>query len=321
MVPSSPMYTNSMSSRLDMPPSMPEIGMYERERATGPSFSRESSKYTAMSSTFSRSSSMPVVNDNMSEVTTPNSVADLDEMLYAHDLNERTGSKQAVRVAVDPTKVPRWTPKQRGPVSPQSRTALLAAVQQQNHKMIEQLLDSGVPADGTPDRNLLTVSIVNHDFTTVRLLLLFGADANCKDKDGNSPLFSATQASFFDAAQLLLKYGASPDLSAGPHDESPFARAVNSGQTPFAELYLKHGAEPASIMGNNNTAFIQAINKTVALPLLELCLTYSTDPNHKNGRGETALFRAITCERIDIVRMLLDSMFHPSLAPDSSASY
>ena len=69
--------------------------------------------------------------------------------------------------------------------------------------MIEQLLDFGVSPDGF-DRSLLTVAIVNHDFASVRLLLLFGADPNARDKDGFTPLLSATQASFFDAAQILL---------------------------------------------------------------------------------------------------------------------
>ena len=317
MVPSSPMmdrYNSSMSSRLDMPPvGLPDPNMFDRERMTGPSFSRESSKYTSgYSSTFSaRSSSMPLAADNMSEITSPASLAEMDDMMFSQDLNGTP--KQAVRIPVDPSKVPRWTPKHRGPVSPQARTALLAAVQQQNHKMVEQLLDQGIPADGTPDRNLLTVAIVNHDFTTVRLLLLFGADANGRDKDGNTPLFSATQASFFDAAQILLKYGADSNASAGPHDESPFARALNSGQTPFADLYLKHGATPDSVMSNGNTAFIQAINKTVAVPLIELCFVYSTDPNHKNGRGETALFKAINAERLDIVKTLIDNGANPDL--------
>lgn len=284
LVSSSPMmdrYTPSMSSRLDMPPSsIPDAPLFDRERSTGTSFSREGSKYTATMSTgyssnFStRSSSMPLAADNMSEITAATSVAEMDDMMYQHDLGDRT-PKQAVRIPVDPSKVPRWTPKQRGPVTPQSRSSLLSAVQQQNHKAMEQLLDSGVPADGSPERNLLTTAIVNHDFTAVRLLLLFGADPNCKDKDNITPLLGATQASFFDAAGILLKYGASPDLSGGPQSESPLARALNSGQTPFAELYLKHGADASSLMLNGNTPFIQAINKTIAASLIELCLLYS----------------------------------------------
>lgn len=175
MVPSSPVmdrYNMSMSSRMESPPlGLPDTSMLDRERTISGSYTRErppyvrdkydSSTSAGQSSTFgARASSMPLAADNMSEITAATSIAEMDDMLYQSDLNDRSG-KSAVRIPVDPSKVPRWTPKQRGPVSPQSRQALLAAVQQQNHKMVEQLLDSGVPADGTPDRSLLTVAIVN----------------------------------------------------------------------------------------------------------------------------------------------------------------
>lgn len=355
MVPQSPMSMDrypspSMSHRMDMPPpGMPEATMYDRERVTGPSFSRESSKYTSggYSSAYStRSSSMPLAADNLSEITAATSIAEIDDMFYQQDLNDR-GPKQAVRIPVDPSKVPRWTPKQRGPVSPQSRTALLSAVQQQDHKSIEQLLDSGVPADGTPERNLLTVSIVgvgrhlprphthplHTDIVSSVLSMILRLSASyysseqilMRETKTETPHSfrrrkpaSSRRRRFFCTANLTYqielsmltvhsKYGADANVSAGPHDESPFARAVNSGQTSFADLYLKHGAQPDLIMGNGNTAFIQAINKTVAVPMVELMLAYNINANHKNDRGETALFRAITAERLDVVRALLDS--------------
>ena len=315
-LPSAPMldrYTTSMSPRLDMPsPTLHESEMIDRERVAGPPFSP--SRTSAASHTFgSRSSTMPLTRDNLSEMTSRTSIAEIEEMKYKQDVNNGT-PQQAVRITVDPTKVPRWIPKHRtGAMSGASKTALVAAVQQQNHKMVEQLLDCGVPVDNGAERNLLTVAIVNHDFTSVRLLLLFGADGNAKDEDGSTPLFSATQASFFEAAQLLLKCGADPNVPAGPYNENPFARSLNSGQTLFVDLYLKHGADTDTIMGNGNTPFIQAVNKTVAIHLMELMLVYNADPNCKNGRGETALFKAINAERLDIVATLIDHGANPNL--------
>ena len=85
MVPSSPMmdrYNTSTSSRLDMPPTgVPDPSVFDRERATGPSISRESSKYTTASHAYSsRSSTLPLAADNMSEITSPTSVAEMEEM-------------------------------------------------------------------------------------------------------------------------------------------------------------------------------------------------------------------------------------------------
>lgn len=307
--------SGSMSSRRDLfPDSLPESVISQHDRAAAPAFNRESTNTSVTSHTYaSRSSTSPLPGDNLSEITAPVSSPGLETVIDTLDLNNGS-PKQAVRVMVDPTKVPRCTPKRRtGNVSSGSKTALLSAVQQQNHTMVEQLLDYGVPADNVGERNLLTVAIVNNDFTSVRLLLMFGADANAKDKDGFTPLFSATQASFFEAAQLLLKYGADPNISAGPYDENPFARSLNSGQTPFVELFLKYGANTDTVMGNGNTPFIQAITKTVAIKLVDLMLMYNADPNCKNGRGESALFRAINAERLDIVAALIDHGADPDL--------
>lgn len=307
--------SGSTSSRRTIPSNgLPENTMYDRERIPGLNFSRESSEVSAQSNTFSNfSATRASMGDNLSEVTAATSIADIEHMIAAQDLDEGA-PKQATRVAVDPTKAPRSTPKRRtGAVLAASKPALLTAVQQKNHTMVEQLLDCGVPADGGPERNLLTVAIVNHDFVSVRLLLLFGADANAIDKDGFTPLFTATEASFLEAAQLLLKYGADPNASAGPNEESAFARSLTSGKMPFVHLYLKHGAQPDTIMGNGNTPFIQTLTKAAEISLVDLMLLYNADPNCKNGRGESALFKAINAERLDLVTTLIDHGAKPNL--------
>jgi len=249
----------------------------------------------------------------MSEITVPPSIAEIEDMMYSHDLDSKS-PKQAVRVTVDPTKVPRWTPKRSTGVIPAgSHTALLTAVQQQNHKMVEQLLDRGVPVDQGSDRNLLRMAIANHDLATVRLLLLFGADSNAKDKDGLTPLYTATEASFFEAAQLLLTFGADPNVSAGAHEDNPFALSLTNGKAEFAHLYLKHNSDTDAIMENGNTPFVQAMNKTTPINLVELMLMYSADPDCKNGRGETALFQAINAKRLDLVTIILAHGANPNL--------
>jgi ankyrin repeat protein len=173
--------------------------------------------------------------------------------------------------------------------------------------MIEQLLDCGVPADNAGDRNPLAAAIVNNDYTSVHLLLLFGAQRWLHTALLSNPSL------FFEAAELLLKYGTDPNVSAGHYDETPYARAFNSGQTTFVELYLKHCASSDAIMANGNTSSIQAIIQTVSIKHMGLMLMCSADPNHKNAWGETALFRAISTERLDIVAALIDHEANPYL--------
>jgi ankyrin repeat protein len=251
--------------------------------------------------------------DNVSEITDMTSLASMgdiqDNSLYADKL-----PKQAVRLKVDPTKAPRWAPKRTaGNITEAAKAALSTAVQQKHHKMIEQLLDQGVPANSTSGNNLLCDAVINHDLETVRLLLLFGADANGTDSQGSTPLYAATGASYFEAAQLLIGYNANPNQSAGLYGESPFAVSLSDAKAPFAQLYLQYGADPSAIMQNGDTAFTQAMNKYTPAWLIDLMLLYSTPVDAKNGRGETALFKAINSARLDLVNKLLSAGADPNL--------
>ncbi|KAI6822463.1 ankyrin [Hortaea werneckii] len=254
--------------------------------------------------------SRAVLNDDISEISPPSSVSVGDEM-FSRDMES---PKQAIRIKVDPSSVPRWRPKNvAGAVSAGAKQALFVAVQELNHEMVEHLLDSGVPADHGPDTNLLRMAVINHDIACVRLLLLFGADPNAKDKEDYTPLYAATKEFFIEAAQLLLKYGADPNISAGPKQENPLALAITDGRATFAHLFLKHGADPHITMGNTDTPFTQAMNRTTTTNLIDLMLTYDSNVNTKNGHGETALFKAINAERLDLVNILLDNGAQPNL--------
>lgn len=263
------------------------------------------------SPTFSDRSSvlMGPTGDNASDITSITSMLSHDNGTQYHAIGDKI-PKQPIRVKVDPSKAARWTPKRKtGPPSEQSKIALTTAVQQKDHKTAEQLLDCGVP----PETGHLCTAIVNHDFEGVRLLLLFGADANAKDKDGSTPLYTATGHSFFDAAQLLFKYGADANISAGPYGENPLAVSLTGSKSHFVHLYLQHGADPNMIMSNGDTPFTQSMNKSTPIGLVELMLVYEACPNEKNGRGETPLFKAINdADRPDLVTMLLDHGADPN---------
>ena len=307
--PSTTRYASPRGHRRDqMSPSLHEGAPLEREMSMSTTRGSGSSRATTQTSHnfSSRSTSMGALRDDISEITLPTPTLSVEEMMYAQGLDDEM-PKHAIRLRADPSSAPRWKPKRStGSIPAQSKSAMVAAVQEGNHKMLEHLLDSGVPADNGPDRNLLRLAIANHDIDSVRLLLLFGADANAKDMEGFTPLYAATDAKNFEAAALLLKYGADPNLSAGPSEETPFAASLCDSRSHFAQLYLKHGADADATMDNGDTAFINAMNTTTPANLVELMLVYEAQPDNKNGRGETALFKAINAKRLDLVTLLLD---------------
>ncbi|KAL6880728.1 ankyrin repeat-containing domain protein [Trichoderma novae-zelandiae] len=213
------------------------------------------------------------------------------------------GKSKAVRLKVDPFTMPRWTPRSTvGTDADNLRNSITSAVRGKNHKLVEQLLDRGVSPSGA-----LTEAVNLHDSESIRLLLLFGADPNEAERDGITPLFAAVQKMFFSGAITLLKYGADPNLLAGPELESPLAVAIMSNKVSMSHLLLMHGGDLSHATADGNTLLIAAINKKTPKRMIDLLLHYGVDPNEKNREGKTALFEAINASRVDIVNSLLEN--------------
>ncbi|KAK8029108.1 hypothetical protein PG991_006164 [Apiospora marii] len=225
-----------------------------------------------------------------------------------------SGPIKITRVTADPVKMPRWSPRNStGSSTPALRSALVSAIQDRNSKLVEQLLDRGVPPDTGPESHALKEAVLRHDLESVRLLLVFGADPNSPDRDGVTPLFASVEESFIDGASLLLKYGADANLAAGPALETPLGLSVIENKFSFAKLLLTYGGDSNHVMSNGDTILIKTITKARPLKFIKLMLAYEADSNAKNREGKSPLFEAITEGRADIVADLLDAGANPNL--------
>ncbi|KAI1618132.1 ankyrin [Exophiala viscosa] len=251
-----------------------------------------------------------VLEDHLS---TAESFTQIEDMISEIEFNEKQSTK-VVRIKADPSTVPRWTPKQNtGANSAALKTALISAIQQRKHKMVEQLLDCGVPPESGLDVNVLREAVLNKDAESVRLLLLFGADPNSLDRNGSTALLAATEVTFLEAAKLLMKYGGDPNLAAGPDNMAPLTTAVTENKVDLVQLFLTYGGNADLTTTDGNTLLDVAISKTVPKRLVELLLVYGSDPNGKSRVGETPLFCAISVGRIDLMTYLLDHGADPNL--------
>ncbi|KAL6241240.1 hypothetical protein RBB50_011919 [Rhinocladiella similis] len=251
--------------------------------------------------------------DDHLSVKTADSFTQIEDMISEIEFNDKQ-SQKVVRIKADPSTVPRWTPKQNtGANSAALKTALISAIQQRKHKMIEQLLDCGVPADSGMDVNVLREAVLNRDAESVRLLLLFGADPNSVDKSSSTALLAAIEASFMEGTKLLLKYGADPNLPSGPSNEAPIAVAVAETKVELVQLLLTYGGNANISTSDGNTLLDMAVTKTAPRRLTELLLNYGSDANGKSNRGETPLFVAIQAGRVDLMQLLLDHGADPNL--------
>ncbi|RYP69418.1 hypothetical protein DL769_005272 [Monosporascus sp. CRB-8-3] len=221
---------------------------------------------------------------------------------------------KVVRFKADPLSQPRWTPRNSlGADNAQLRDSLLAAVESRNHKMMEQLLDRGVSPNLGPHAHILNQAISHHDVESIRLLLLFGAEVNAADSRGTTPLYLAVEESFLEGVNILLKYGADPNLTAGHGAETPLSAAIVEDKFTIARLLLAYGGDVSHVMGEGDTLLMTAIKQKRLKRIIDLLLDYGSDANTKNNRGHTPLFEAIQTQRIDVVASLLDHRANPNL--------
>ncbi|KAG0651927.1 ankyrin repeat [Hyphodiscus hymeniophilus] len=224
------------------------------------------------------------------------------------------GYLKVAHLSVDPSSMPHARPL--NPVDGDTtnmKAALVAAIRNKNHKIVEQLLNRGVSANTGPSMHALKEAILAHDEEAVRLLLMFGADPNDPDREGNTPLFLAVEKLFMAGATILLKYGADPNLVAGPDLESSLAMAVIANNVGFSHLLLSYNGDIKHLTSDGNTLLIAAMKKKTPKKFIELLLEYGADPNGKSRRGETALFEALQLGRADIATSLLEHGADPNL--------
>ncbi|KAI0440138.1 ankyrin repeat-containing domain protein [Xylaria telfairii] len=234
----------------------------------------------------------------------------LSDTDYIHELKP----SKVVRLPVNPSKMPRWAPRNSvGADTPSLRINLISAIRDRNSKAVEQLLDRGVPSNVGPDHNALNEAIRQHDLEIVRLLLLFGADPNTACSQAVSPLVATIEEGFLDAAAILLKYGADSNLPPAPEHDSPFALAIIKQDSHFIRLFLMYCADVNQMTVDGETILIKMITNKCSKPLIDMVLNYGADANGKSKEGKTALFEGITAGRVEIVTALLDHGAKPNL--------
>lgn len=312
------------SRQFDLQTPEPRIALPTRN---GPSPDLKDSKRTTTSAASEiHNSSDESRRDTMSDttsLTTVESMIQFEDMLKSYDY-ERKPHLQP-RVSSRPpamTKTSSTSPNvRRGakPLSPPGtpstiKAALLAAVQAKNHQALEELLEQQLPAEILAELRLLSQAVQNEDFGSLRLLLVNGADPNHADHDGHTPLSAATDMASVEAASILLRYGADPNLSTSPQGESPLLTAINNDRMDFLELYLRHGSDINGMLPDGDTPFIRSVTKTASFDMVSLMLDSGADPNKKSTHGETPLLKALFAKRLDLATVLLDHNANPNLA-------
>lgn len=222
-----------------------------------------------------------------------------------------------------------------------SKPTLSVATKRGDPEIVKMLLEQAQPnleAKSPGGHTALYGAVKEGNTELVRLLLLYGANANARPSGGSPPLCKAYSNGNKDIFQMLLErtdinVDATPPgdtttlwhaakkvdrdtvkalLSKGAKvDARPSGgttalwHAAIRGDREIADVLLQHGAKVDAKPPGGNTALWKAVskgNETMA----KLLMFHGADMNAKSAGSETALTRATKNGNSDLVRTLLE---------------
>jgi len=201
-------------------------------------------------------------------------------------------------------------------------TAILWAVHQSDLKAVRALLAAGANVN-TPNRYGVTPLLEasrTGDTPIIAELLKAGADVKeSLHPDGETPLMAASRTGKLDAIELLLKAGSDPNAADNYQKQTALMWAAEEGHVDVVKALLAAKANPNAKAGvsalatrknadhatGGFTALMYAVRNGHE-GVVRALVSGGADLKAVNGDGITATSIAITNDRFDLAKALLD---------------
>jgi ankyrin repeat protein len=135
-------------------------------------------------------------------------------------------------------------------------------------------------------------AVLAYNKETVRVLFEKGADVDCIDDDGNTPLLLATRYRRTEHVKLLVAGDADINKK-GFCGHTPLIEAVLASNEETVRLFLENGADVHCVDVNGNTPLLLAA-KSHSPAIIELLIERGAWVDTRNKDGDTALILAVT---------------------------
>jgi uncharacterized protein len=205
-------------------------------------------------------------------------------------------------------------------------TMLHAAVRYGKFEMVEYLLDEGFDPNVRDSDGQTPIMLIFGILDTtaedlirmINILVDNGAEINVEDHEGLTPLLLSYYEGKEPVTNYLIKLGAKGSIVTkddakealkrlGIDTEEDYLREISFGNVGLVELFLKAGYDPNIWDERAGSTMLLQLVYPEELNMIELLLKNGADPNIKNGDGISPLWAAVSQNKPQIVKVLLQN--------------
>ncbi|MCU0467244.1 MAG: ankyrin repeat domain-containing protein [Arcicella sp.] len=154
---------------------------------------------------------------------------------------------------------------------------------------------------------LLLAAALHGNVQDIKKAMLKGADVNCRDENGNTPLNMVAKLSYFHLVKYFVEKGAEVNTSNNEHI-TPLHYGVEYNNVKIVKLLLEKGANIDARDGIYETPLHWA-GWTGNIEAARLLLDYGANPYTPNNSGVTPLFNAIRQEHWKLEKIFKKSKY------------
>jgi ankyrin repeat protein len=163
-----------------------------------------------------------------------------------------------------------------------------------------------------PDGEMLRGAVHKGHTSEVSRLLKAGVDVNSGDSgSGYSPLIMAIQRGHREIVELLVEHGAKDTDNI--FKMSAVKTAASSHKFDIMKMLIEKGFDVDIPNYEQRTALMSVCRCGDAEGLVKLLINNGADVNRQSESGKTALAEAIGWNRLELVRILLESGASPTI--------